>query len=95
MVKNDIGKLEKIKPEKSCHEHSDEKNRKDTGKTLYGRGFGVYNERKILGNALSQGLLIFSHKEETEMKTRKLLAAVLALAMALSLCTAASAEGAI
>ena len=29
------------------------------------------------------------------MKTRKLLAAVLALAMALSLCTAASAEGAI
>ena len=55
----------------------------------------MYNERKILGNVLSQGLLIFSHKEETEMKTRKLLAAVLALAMALSLCTAASAEGAI
>ena len=55
----------------------------------------MYNERKILGNGLSQGLLIFSHKEETEMKTRKLLAAVLALAMALSLCTAASAEGAI
>ena len=62
---------------------------------LYGRGFGVYNERKILGNDLSQDLLILSHKEETEMKTRKLLAAVLALAMALSLCTAASAEGAL
>ena len=55
----------------------------------------MYNERKILGNDLSQDLLILSHKEETEMKTRKLLAAVLALAMALILCTAASAEGAL
>ena len=43
----------------SCYERSAEKNRKDTGKTLYGRGIGVYNERKILGNGLSQGLLIF------------------------------------